>query len=102
MALEFGKSTAFFKSGEGDLSRPQGLTCTPHGVLLVADTGNSLILKLDKNNVLIHYVGGTGPTNGSLKSPTGICIDANGVLRRKFIGPVDWTKPEIIAYLRSI
>jgi peroxiredoxin len=34
--------------------------------------------------------------------PETFIIDANGILRRKFIGPVDWTKPEIIAYLRSI
>jgi thiol-disulfide isomerase/thioredoxin len=34
--------------------------------------------------------------------PETFIIDANGVLRRKFIGPVDWTKPEIIAYLQSI
>jgi cytochrome c biogenesis protein CcmG/thiol:disulfide interchange protein DsbE len=39
-------------------------------------------------------------------APTGypetFILDANGILRRKFIGPVDWTKPEIIAYLQSI
>jgi cytochrome c biogenesis protein CcmG/thiol:disulfide interchange protein DsbE len=39
-------------------------------------------------------------------APTGypetFIIDANGVLRRKFVGPVDWTKPEIITYLQSI
>ena len=34
--------------------------------------------------------------------PETFIIDANGILRRKFIGPVDWTKPEIIAYLQSI
>jgi len=34
--------------------------------------------------------------------PETFIIDGNGVLRRKFIGPVDWTKPEIIAYLQSI
>jgi cytochrome c biogenesis protein CcmG/thiol:disulfide interchange protein DsbE len=34
--------------------------------------------------------------------PETFIIDANGILRRKFIGPIDWTKPEIIAYLQSI
>ena len=34
--------------------------------------------------------------------PETFIIDRNGVLRRKFIGPVDWTKPDIIAYLQSI
>ena len=28
--------------------------------------------------------------------------ERNGILRRKFIGPIDWTKPEIVAYLESI
>lgn len=39
---------------------------------------------------------------GSFRFPETYVIDANGVLRRKFIGPVDWTKPEIIDYLRRL
>jgi cytochrome c biogenesis protein CcmG/thiol:disulfide interchange protein DsbE len=34
--------------------------------------------------------------------PETFIIDGSGILRRKFIGPIDWTKPEIIAYLLSI
>ena len=34
--------------------------------------------------------------------PETFIIDEHGVLRRKFIGPIDWTKPEIVAYLESI
>jgi len=38
---EFGKSTAMFKSGQGELSKPQGLACSPQGVLFVTDSGNN-------------------------------------------------------------
>jgi peroxiredoxin len=39
---------------------------------------------------------------GTFVYPETYIIDAQGVLRRKFIGPVDWTKPEIIDYLKDI
>jgi cytochrome c biogenesis protein CcmG, thiol:disulfide interchange protein DsbE len=39
---------------------------------------------------------------GTFRFPETYVIDANGVLRRKFIGPVDWTKPEIIDYLTKL
>jgi cytochrome c biogenesis protein CcmG, thiol:disulfide interchange protein DsbE len=34
--------------------------------------------------------------------PETYVIDRNGIVRRKFIGPVDWTKPDIIQYLSSL
>ncbi|HUR37258.1 MAG TPA: TlpA disulfide reductase family protein [Terriglobales bacterium] len=39
---------------------------------------------------------------GSVRYPETYIIDANGILRRKFIGPVEWTKPEIIDYLNKL
>lgn len=39
---------------------------------------------------------------GTFRYPETYVIDSNGVLRRKFIGPVDWTKPEIIDYLAKL
>jgi cytochrome c biogenesis protein CcmG, thiol:disulfide interchange protein DsbE len=39
---------------------------------------------------------------GSFRFPETYIIDSNGVLRRKFIGPVEWTKPEIIDYLSKL
>ena len=39
---------------------------------------------------------------GTFGYPETYIIDADGVLRRKFIGPVDWTKPEIIEYLQKL
>jgi cytochrome c biogenesis protein CcmG, thiol:disulfide interchange protein DsbE len=39
---------------------------------------------------------------GSFRYPETYVIDANGILRRKFIGPVEWTKPEIMDYLARL
>jgi peroxiredoxin len=39
---------------------------------------------------------------GTFGYPETYIIDTNGVVRRKFIGPVDWTKPEIIEYLQKL
>lgn len=36
---------------------------------------------------------------GTFKFPETYIIDRNGVMRRKFIGAVDWTEPEIIDFL---
>jgi cytochrome c biogenesis protein CcmG, thiol:disulfide interchange protein DsbE len=34
--------------------------------------------------------------------PETFIIDTQGVIRRKFIGPVEWTKPEIMEYLKQL
>jgi len=39
---------------------------------------------------------------GTFKFPETYVIDRQGVLRRKFIGPVDWTKPDIVDYLSKL
>jgi cytochrome c biogenesis protein CcmG/thiol:disulfide interchange protein DsbE len=39
---------------------------------------------------------------GTVMYPETYIIDRQGVVRRKFIGAVDWTKPEIIQYLSSL
>ena len=36
---------------------------------------------------------------GTFKFPETYVIDRNGVVRRKFIGAVDWTEPEVIDFL---
>jgi len=36
---------------------------------------------------------------GTSKFPETYIIDRNGIMRRKFIGAVDWTEPEIIDFL---
>ncbi len=39
---------------------------------------------------------------GTVRFPETYVIDAGGVLRRKFIGPVEWTHPEILDYLGKL
>ena len=39
---------------------------------------------------------------GTFKYPETYVIDRDGVVRRKFIGPVDWTSPDIIQYLSKL
>ena len=34
--------------------------------------------------------------------PETFIIDRNGIVQRKFIGPVDWSSPEITDYLRKL
>jgi len=39
---------------------------------------------------------------GTFKFPETYIIDRQGVLRRKFIGPIDWGQPEIMEYLAKL
>ena len=39
---------------------------------------------------------------GTVKFPETFITDRSGVVRRKFIGPVDWTSPEVIDYLNKL
>ncbi len=39
---------------------------------------------------------------GTFKYPETYIIDRNGVLRRKFIGAVDWNQPEVIDFLTKL
>ena len=39
---------------------------------------------------------------GTFKFPETYVIDRGGVMRRKFIGAVDWTEPDIIEYLGKL
>ena len=39
---------------------------------------------------------------GTFKFPETYIIDRNGVVRRKFIGSVDWNQPDILDYLSKL
>lgn len=39
---------------------------------------------------------------GTFKFPETYIIDRKGVVRRKFIGPVDWSQPEIVDFLTKL
>jgi peroxiredoxin len=36
---------------------------------------------------------------GATGYPETFIIDASGIVRRKFVGPIDWTSPDILEYL---
>jgi cytochrome c biogenesis protein CcmG, thiol:disulfide interchange protein DsbE len=44
----------------------------------------------------------TSGVYGTFKFPETYIIDRNGVMRRKMIGAVDWTEPEIIDFLSKL
>jgi uncharacterized protein (TIGR03437 family) len=80
-----GSGTAGY-SGDGGqatsagLTGPTGIAVDAAGNVYIADTGDSLIRKVDKNGIITSYIGGTGPTAGRLNHPTGIWLDAAGTL----------------------
>lgn len=39
---------------------------------------------------------------GSVRVPESFVVDRNGVIRRKFVGPQQWTSPEILDYLARL
>lgn len=39
---------------------------------------------------------------GTFKFPETYIIDRDGIIRRKFIGPIDWSQPEIVEYLSRL
>jgi peroxiredoxin len=39
---------------------------------------------------------------GTFKFPETYIVDRNGIVRRKFIGPVDWNQPDILDYLSKL
>lgn len=39
---------------------------------------------------------------GSFKWPETYIIDTKGIVRRKFIGPVDWSTPEVVQFLTKL
>jgi peroxiredoxin len=39
---------------------------------------------------------------GTKRPPETYIIDKKGIIRRKFIGPSDWTTPEILTYLNKL
>jgi thiol-disulfide isomerase/thioredoxin len=56
---------------------------------------HNMTVVLDKTNESNRAFGTTRP-------PESYIIDKNGMIRRKFIGPQDWSTPEIQDYLRYL
>ena len=44
----------------------------------------------------------TNTVYGTFKFPETYIIDRRGIVRRKFIGPVNWNEPEIVDFLSKL
>lgn len=77
--LEFGKSAGMFKSGQGEVSNPQGLACSTQGVLFIADTGNNRFQAFNHQGLFQLSGGEKGSGPGQLKTPTAIAWDKDRV-----------------------
>jgi cytochrome c biogenesis protein CcmG/thiol:disulfide interchange protein DsbE len=67
-----------------------------------ADEGSYHRFLKDHGVNLLSVRDGDMKTNnmyGTFKFPETYIIDRNGVVRRKFIGAVDWMEPEVIDFL---
>ena len=59
----------------------------------------------DHNVNLLTVRDASGKSNalyGTFKFPETYVIDRNGVMRRKFIGAVDWTSPDVTEFLGKL
>jgi len=72
----------------------------------VDDDERSYRTFLKKNNVDLLTVRDpqqkSNELYGTFKFPETYIIDRNGVVQRKFIGPVDWTSADITGYLNKL
>jgi cytochrome c biogenesis protein CcmG, thiol:disulfide interchange protein DsbE len=74
-------------------------------VSLDVDASNYHRFLRDHGVNLLSVRDGEGRSNalyGTFKFPETYVIDRNGIMRRKFIGAVDWTGPDVIEYLGKL
>ena len=65
-------------SGNGQISKPCGLTFDSDDNLLVADAGNNRIQKFSKDGKLLAKWGEAGSSQGQINVPWGLTIDSRG------------------------
>jgi len=83
--------------------KPKGVTVL--AVSVDVDEGSYQRFVKDHNVNLLSVRDGDGKSNalyGTFKFPETYIIDRNGIMRRKFIGAVDWTEPDVIEYLGKL
>jgi cytochrome c biogenesis protein CcmG, thiol:disulfide interchange protein DsbE len=83
--------------------KPKGVTVL--AVSVDVDDGNYRRFLRDHNVNLLSVRDADQKSNtlyGTFKFPETYVIDRNGVVRRKFIGAVDWTQPDVIEYLGKL
>jgi peroxiredoxin len=85
--------------------RMQSKAVTVLAVSIDVDESNYRRFLKDHNVNLLTVRDPDQKTNslyGTSKFPETYIIDRNGVVRRKFIGAVDWTAPEVIDFLGKL
>jgi predicted membrane-bound mannosyltransferase/DNA-binding beta-propeller fold protein YncE len=60
------------------LLQPRGIASAPDGSIYVADSGNSRILHIDQDGILIGQVGGEGAAVSQFNQPWGLTVDPAG------------------------
>jgi DNA-binding beta-propeller fold protein YncE len=66
--------------GQGDFDHPQAVAVDTAGDVLVADTGNDRVVRLDPAGDVLAEWGTAGGSAGDFRSPDGIGVDAAGVV----------------------
>lgn len=82
--------------------RMKGRGITVLAVSVDVDGGAYRQFVKDHNVNLLTVRDPSGKSNqlyGTFKFPETYVIDRNGVMRRKFIGAVDWTAPDVVEFL---
>ncbi|MGO8794326.1 MAG: peroxiredoxin family protein [Candidatus Sulfotelmatobacter sp.] len=85
------------------LMKDKGITVL--AVSMDVDEGNYRRFLRDHNVNLLTVRDPDQKTNslyGTFKFPETYIIDRKGVVRRKFIGAVDWTEPDVMEYLGKL
>ena len=85
--------------------RMQSKAVTVLAVSIDVDESNYRRFLKDHNVSLLTVRDPDQKTNslyGTSKFPETYIIDRNGVVRRKFIGAVDWTAPDILDFLGKL
>ena len=83
--------------------KPKGVTVL--AVSVDVDQSNYRRFLKDHNVDLLSVRDAAQKSNalyGTFKFPETYVIDRGGVVRRKFIGAVDWTEPDVIEYLGKL
>jgi DNA-binding beta-propeller fold protein YncE len=64
-------------AGRVEFNNPAALAVDHDGNLIVADTGNHRLVKVDRNGTHLWAVGGHGTAQGEFDSPQAVCIDTD-------------------------
>ena len=76
-----GNAFTYQDSFTAGFSAPTGLATTPAGEILVADTGNDRIVRLDAAGALLNvYTAPNDGRGGSFAAPRGVAVYPNGVI----------------------